>query len=124
MFVGFKIKKLREEKKLSQPELADILKISQSDLSKIENGRTKKIDFQLMDKVCKEFDVEFDYFIEEKQTNNVKKNEGTIAYSVGTINHFPENIIDQIKNLIIESKQKDEIIKGLREENKNLRAKK
>ena len=124
MSVGFKIKKLREEKKLSQPELADILKISQSDLSKIENGRTKKIDFQLMDKVCKEFDVEFDYFIEEKQTNNVKKNEGTIAYSVGTINHFPENIIDQIKNLIIESKQKDEIIKGLREENKNLRAKK
>ena len=93
-------------------------------MSKIENGRTKKIDFQLMDKVCKEFDVDFEYFIEEKQTNNVKKNEGTIAYSVGTINHFPENIIDQIKNLITETKQKDEIIKGLREENKNLRAKK
>ena len=55
MSVGFKIKKLREEKKLSQPELANILDISQSDLSKIENGRTKKIDFQLMDKVCKEF---------------------------------------------------------------------
>jgi transcriptional regulator with XRE-family HTH domain len=124
MSVGFKIKKLREEKKLSQPELANILDISQSDLSKIENGRTKKIDFQLMDKVCKEFDVDFEYFIEEKQTNNVKKNEGTIAYSVGTINHFPENIIDQIKNLIIESKQKDEIIKGLREENKNLRSRK
>ena len=77
-----------------------------------------------MDRVCKEFDVDFEYFIEERQTNNVKKNEGTIAYSVGTINHFPENIIDQIKNLITETKQKDEIIKGLREENKNLRAKK
>jgi transcriptional regulator with XRE-family HTH domain len=124
MSVGFKIKKLREEKKLSQPELANILDISQSDLSKIENGRTKKIDFQLMDKVCKEFNVDFEYFTEEKQTNNVKKNEGTIAYSIGTINHFPENIIDQIKNLITESKQKDEIIKGLREENKNLRTKK
>lgn len=124
MSVGFKIKKLREDKKLSQPELANILDISQSDLSKIENGRTKKIDFQLMDKVCKEFNVDFEYFTEEKQTNNVKKNEGTIAYSIGTINHFPENIIDQIKNLITESKQKDEIIKGLREENKNLRTKK
>ena len=124
MSVGFKIKKLREERNLSQPELANILEISQSDLSKIENGRTKKIDFQLMDRVCKEFDVDFEYFIEERQTNNVKKNEGTIAYSVGTINHFPENIIDQIKNLITETKQKDEIIKGLREENKNLRAKK
>lgn len=124
MSIGFKIKKLREQKKLSQPELANILDISQSDLSKIENSRTKKIDFQLMDKVCKEFNVDFEYFIEEKQTNNVQKNEGTIAYSVGTINHFPENIIDQIKNLIIESKQKDEIIKGLREENKNLKSRK
>ena len=124
MSVGFKIKKLREERNLSQPELANILEISQSDLSKIENGRTKKIDFQLIDRVCKEFDVDFEYFIEERQTNNVKKNEGTIAYSVGTINHFPENIIDQIKNLITETKQKDEIIKGLREENKNLRSRK
>ena len=75
MSVGFKIKKLREERNLSQPELANILEISQSDLSKIENGRTKKIDFQLMDRVCKEFDVDFEYFIEERQTNNVKKNE-------------------------------------------------
>ena len=66
MSVGFKIKKLREERNLSQPELANILEISQSDLSKIENGRTKKIDFQLMDRVCKEFDVDFEYFIEER----------------------------------------------------------
>ena len=118
------IKKLREEKKLSQPELANMLNISQSDLSKIENGRTKKIDFQLMDKVCKEFDVDFDYFMNpNSQINNIEKLDGSIN-NHGTINFFPENIIDQIKVLINENKQKDEIIKGLREENKNLRAKK
>ena len=101
-----------------------MLNISQSDLSKIENGRTKKIDFQLMDKVCKEFDVDFDYFMNpNSQINNIEKLDGSIN-NHGTINFFPENIIDQIKVLINENKQKDEIIKGLREENKNLRAKK
>ncbi len=36
--IGFRIKKLREEKNLSQEELAVQLCISQSKLSKIENG--------------------------------------------------------------------------------------
>ena len=40
--IGFKIKKLREEKNLSQEQLANLLEISQSKLSKIENGRLKK----------------------------------------------------------------------------------
>lgn len=39
--LGFKIKKLREEKNMSQEELAIQLNISQSKLSKIENGRLK-----------------------------------------------------------------------------------
>jgi len=39
--IGFKIKKLREEKNISQEELAYQLNISQSKLSKIENGRLK-----------------------------------------------------------------------------------
>jgi len=36
--IGFRIKKLREERDLSQEELAVRLSISQSKLSKIENG--------------------------------------------------------------------------------------
>lgn len=39
--LGFKIKKLREERNISQEELANELNISQSKLSKIENGRIK-----------------------------------------------------------------------------------
>ena len=35
--IGFKIKKLREEKNLSQEQLANLLDISQSKISKIEN---------------------------------------------------------------------------------------
>lgn len=39
--LGYKIKKLREEKNISQEELSHELNISQSKLSKIENGRLK-----------------------------------------------------------------------------------
>lgn len=69
-----------------------------------------------MDKVCKEFDVDFSYFTEGKQVNKVKKNEGSvgvIGYNQGTINLFPEDLIDQIKLLIEDSKNKEIRIKEL-----------
>jgi transcriptional regulator with XRE-family HTH domain len=122
MSIGFKIKKLREEKNLSQTELASMLKISQPELSKIENDQVEKIDFLFMDKVCKYFDKDFDFFTENtNQINNVKKNTGTIAVNVGTINNCPENLLEQIKTIFDENIQNKEIIKALRSENKMLR---
>ena len=121
MSIGFKIKKLREEKKLSQPELADILMISQSKLSNIENGQTKSIDFLLMDKVCHYFEKDFEFFIENtSQINNIKKLDGRIN-NHGTINLFPELIISEIRKLVEDNKDKENLILALREENKNLR---
>lgn len=123
MSIGFKIKKLRETKNLSQPELADILKISQSKLSNIENEQTKSVDFLLMDKICKYFEKDFDFFVEgTNQINNIEKIDGSIN-NHGTINLFPEYILSEIKKLIEENKQKDLLINSLIEENKNLRLK-
>ncbi|SMC78820.1 helix-turn-helix domain-containing protein [Moheibacter sediminis] len=114
MGVGIKIKRLREERKISQPELAELLNISQSTLSNIESEASKKIDFLLMDKVCKIFDKDFEYFVDEKTINNVDKNEGgVVGINHGTINNFPENIIEQIKSLIESSKAKDSQIEEL-----------
>ena len=62
--IGFKIKKLREEKNLSQEQLANLLDISQSKLSKIENGRLKKIEMKLVLKFCKSIDINLDDFFE------------------------------------------------------------
>lgn len=42
---GFKIKRLREQNRLSQEELADYLEISQTTLSNIENSVTQTLDF-------------------------------------------------------------------------------
>ena len=65
MGIGIRIKRLREINNLSQPELANRLGISQTTLCNIESGKWKKIDFLLMVKVCREFDIEFDYFFKK-----------------------------------------------------------
>lgn len=62
--IGFRIKQLREQKNLSQEQLANLLEISQSKLSKIENGRLKKIEMKLVLKFCKVIDIELDEFFE------------------------------------------------------------
>ena len=71
--IGFKIKKLREEKNLSQEQLANLLDISQSKLSKIENGRLKKIEMKLVLKFCKNIDISLDEFFENKETVDVNQ---------------------------------------------------
>lgn len=63
--IGFKIKQIREQKNLSQEHLANLLEISQSRLSKIENGRIKKIDMKLILKLCKNVGINIDKFFEE-----------------------------------------------------------
>lgn len=66
--IGFRIKQLREQKNISQEQLANLLEISQSKLSKIENGRLKKIEMKLVLKFCKNIDIELDEFFENKET--------------------------------------------------------
>jgi transcriptional regulator with XRE-family HTH domain len=103
MSIGTKIRKLRESKNLSQPQLSEILNISQSELSKIENNQTKKIDFLFMNKVCTFFETDFEFFTKtDKQVNNIKKLEGSVN-NHGTINLFPENILEQLKSIIDEN---------------------
>ena len=62
--IGFRIKQLREQKNLSQEQLANLLEISQSKLSKIENGKLKKIEMKLVLKFCKNIDINLDDFFE------------------------------------------------------------
>ena len=118
--VGYKIKELREEKGLSQEELALELNTSQSNLCKIETGTNEKIDFLFMQRVCDFFQVDFDYFVErEKVVNKVKTNNG-VVYNKGTFNNFPENLLDQIKYLIESNKEKNDEIEKLKAEIKTL----
>lgn len=120
MGIGTKIRALRLEKNLSQEDLATSLDISQTALHYIETGQSKKVDVLLLDKICKLFDVDFDYFIDGKQVNNVETNNGAIAYRIDNFNNFPESILDDIKKLIDDNKSlKQEVAELNKKLNKN-----
>jgi transcriptional regulator with XRE-family HTH domain len=110
MDIGTKIRQLREDRKMSQNELALQLGISQTTLHNIETGNPHKIDFLLMDKVCNIFDKDFSYFVNDHVVNNnVKENSGQISCEIScenvTVNnHYPESILTEIQNLINENK--------------------
>ncbi|MCQ4142314.1 helix-turn-helix transcriptional regulator [Chryseobacterium sp. APV1] len=86
--VGFKIKKLREQKEMSQEDLAFQLEVSQSYLSKIENGSIEKLDFIFMQKVAEFFKVEPQYFLEGDTiiNNNVETSNNSSVGNVGDTN--------------------------------------
>lgn len=48
---------------MTQQELADCLEISQSKLSKIENGKIQKIDLTMILKLCQCFEIEVNNFV-------------------------------------------------------------
>lgn len=100
--VGFKIKKLREQKEMSQEDLAFRLDVSQSYLSKIENGSIEKLDFIFMQKIADFFKVEPQYFLEGDTivNNNIEKNSNSSVGNIGdtTINNNTDQAL--LENVI------------------------
>lgn len=113
MSLGYKVRNLRIKHKMSQEELSHELGISQATLLNIENENTKKVDVFLMDKICKLFEVDFDHFLGEQNVNNFNDNIGGVVGNSGVVNLFPENIINQIKELVEDNKLKEQKIKEL-----------
>ena len=107
MTIGTKIGVLRKKHKLSQPDLAFKLDISQTALSEIESGKTKKIDFLLIDKVCRIFDVDFGYFLDDQNVYNLKNNTGFALGDHTTINiSAPECILENMLKRLEQLEQK------------------
>ncbi len=104
MTTGTKIKQLRERNKISQLDLAIILGVGQTTIASIESGNTSKIDFHLIDKLCKEFNVDFQYFIEEPKLKQINRDQsvGYIAEIQNITIH--DKLIEQYEERIKEMK--------------------
>lgn len=97
--VGFKIKKLREQKEMSQEDLAFRLDVSQSYLSKIENGSIEKLDFIFMQKIADFFKVEPQYFLEGDTivNNNIETSNNSAIGNIPTVNNtLNENLLQNV----------------------------
>lgn len=120
MSIGFNIKKLRVEKNFSQSYLAHELKISQSELSKIENNQIKKIDYLFLERLCSFFKKEINFFTREN--SKLKREELTDIYIAdGNICDSRDFLLSEIHKIILDNKKKEEIINNLKEENQKLK---
>ncbi len=115
MDIGTKIKNLREEKHLSQSDLAFELGVSQGTLHNIESGNSRKIDFLLMDKICRFFDKDFEYFLDTKIINNITENKGQVSCEDFTVNNnFPDNFLEEFRKLVEKNQINEKIIEELK----------
>ncbi len=116
--IGKKIRRLRVENNLSQPELSNLLGISQSTLCNIESGDRKKIDFSLIQKISIIFNKDLNYFKEDSDCLELDSNENQSEYNEVVTGAF-SIIIDQIRLLVKDNKTKSKIIQDLENRSKS-----
>lgn len=104
MTTGTKIKQLRERNKISQLDLAIILGVGQTTIASIESGNTTKIDFHLINKLCKEFNVDFHYFVEDSKFKQINKDQSVENISENQNNTVYDKLIEQYEERIKEMK--------------------
>jgi transcriptional regulator with XRE-family HTH domain len=111
--IGTKIRKLRIDNNLSQPELSKMLDISQSTLCSIESGDRKKIDFSLIQKICLIFNKDLNYFKEVPASLKVDKNVVNFDNNEA-VTGVITNIIDQFIILVQDNQNNIKIIQELK----------
>lgn len=62
MLIGYRIKQLRLDAKMTQPELADKIKVSRSTVAAYENN-TRQPSFQILTRIAHVFNVSTDYIL-------------------------------------------------------------
>jgi transcriptional regulator with XRE-family HTH domain len=103
MNIGTKINNLIKVRNITQEILAENMGVSQTKIHEIVSGKTQKIDFLFMNKICNFFEVDFEYFLEDKISNkNIKPKNCNIGCTNGVIhNSYPEGIIENMLKRII-----------------------
>lgn len=107
--VGNKLKALRKNKKMSQEEVADYLRISQSAYARMESGESHSWANHIL-KICKIFEIAPDELLK------VELHKDGIS-SIDNANQLPDKIIEQYEERIKELKK---VIKDLKKNKKTL----
>lgn len=124
--VGKRIKSLREQKGLSQEELADNLNISRSAYERMENGKSNSWATHL-EQLSTFFEVEPEYFLQndDKNVQHIENFNGGLAFQnskIKTLNALSEKLIEQYdarcEQYEARLKEKDEIILLLKTQGK------
>ena len=103
MVIGDRIKKVRNELKLTQKEFATKLGISRSNLSDMENGRNKAENINILKKLSEISNKSIDYFIKdinsfENRLKNYRKNLGLKKRELADKLEISESYYNMIEN--------------------------
>ncbi|HDT6579513.1 TPA: helix-turn-helix transcriptional regulator [Bacillus cereus] len=100
---GQRLKDLRREKKLTQQDIADVLGIEKSNISRFESGK-QSLSSENIIKTAKYFNVSVDYIlgISDYKTINKKKEE-----------QIPKDVVKLMKKINTLSPEKRQLIENL-----------
>ena len=99
--VGLKIKKLREERGISQEFIANELRISQSSYGRLEKNDSRLTAPRLLE-IAEVLNVAVSVFFGEKATQVIKENNGDNAQAnIGTIVNQDREYITSLKEEIV-----------------------
>lgn len=102
--LGDRIKKLRENKELSQKQLADMLSVGPSTISMWEQGR-RAPDNEMLSKIADFFDVTTDYLLGRTDNPNLKIVEANLNghhYKIGINKNYPHDLTPEEVEFLIE----------------------
>ncbi len=104
--VGERIGDLRSQRKLSQRELAVMIGVAPSQLSRIENGETQTVSSDILIKLAKAFDVSTDYILGLTTISEPKSRDiSELGLSEGAVTVLATGKIDaRVLNHLVEHK--------------------
>lgn len=82
-----RLRELREQKGISQQNLADILNVSQQSIYKYENGLTEP-SISILKDIAKYFDTSIDYIVERTDNPSIDHVQIEVYYSQNQIDHI------------------------------------
>lgn len=113
--IGNKIKTLRKNKKMTQPDLADKIGVSYTTVSQYETG-SRKPSFKALNRIAEALDVSPSYLLQEDVTGDSAKNE-IIQMAARNMQALDEDSLETISSLIkslSEKKSERELIAWLK----------
>ncbi|MEK4565221.1 helix-turn-helix transcriptional regulator [Alkalihalobacillus sp. FSL R5-0424] len=104
--IGNKIKTLRKNKKMTQPDLADKIGVSYTTVSQYETG-SRKPSFKALNRIAEALDVSPSYLLQEDVTGDSAKNE-IIQMAARNMQALDEDSLETISSLIKSLSEKNQ----------------
>lgn len=119
--VGTRLLAVRQDRKLTRAEMADILGISPPTYSRLEQNESS-VDMEQVVNFSKILQVPVQEFLPETISISGSNHNGQIGLVIGTVNHFADKeTANEIEKLHIQLDAKNNEVDLLRKENKHLK---